>query len=725
MKHALFPVLALTVILLHGCGSGSGTANNQTNASTEQPPSAPPPAATTADNAPKAAPAYAAVDDQRLLKADSEPGQWMTHGGTYAEQRYSKLDQINTDTVKQLGLAWFADLNTNRGQESTPIEVDGTIYVTESWSKVSAYNAKTGERLWFYDPKVPGQHGGMGCCDVVNRGVAVYKGKVYVGTYDGRLVALDAATGKVVWSVATFDPTKYYSITGAPRVVKGKVIIGNAGAEYVTRGYVTAYDAETGKQAWRFYTVPGNPADGFENDAMAKAAKTWNGQWWKMGGGGSTWDGITYDPQTDLVYVGVGNGSPWNPKLRSPAGGSNLYTVSIIALNPDNGELVWHYQEIPQEQWDYDATAQITVANLKLNGVQRHVIMQATKGGYFYVIDAASGKLLAAKNFVDVNWTTGYDLETGLPNLNKKVMYTEQDHTVIIQPGVQGAHNWQPVSYSKQTGLVYIPAQDVSIQLTNAPDSQFGAFRLGVDWISNADAYNDPNNKVPRGMSAHLVAWDPVKMEKVWERKYPGRPAGVLTTAGGLLFQGDGGAKEFVAYRADNGERLWAAPIQTNVSAGPITYELDDEQYVAQVVGGTSFGGGYYAPTYARLLVFKLGGKAVLPPTVPYKRPELNPPALTASADTVATGEKIYGSACAMCHGNGGASRGMFPDLRYSAMLHSADAFNAVVLGGALTEKGMVSFKDTLNENDTNAIRSYIISQAIEAKNNPPRGFGQ
>src|SRR6185437_5667941 len=296
------------------------------------------------------------VTDERLRNAASEPDQWMTYGGTFAEQRYSTLGQINRSNVKRLGLAWFADFDTNLTQEATPLFIDGIIYVSTAWSKVYAIDARSGKTLWEFNPQVPGQWVVNTCCGLVNRGVAAYKGKIYLGTLDGRLIALDARTGRPVWSVQTTPTDQPYSITGAPRIVKGRVLIGNGGADFGVRGYLTAYDAETGKLAWRFYLVPGNPALGPDHAAsdsvMPMATKTWRGEWWKGGGGGTPWDSIVYDPQLDLLYIGSGNGGPWNAQIRSPGGGDNLFLSSIVAVRPETGKYVWHYLETPRDSWD-------------------------------------------------------------------------------------------------------------------------------------------------------------------------------------------------------------------------------------------------------------------------------------------------------------------------------------------------------------------------------------
>src|SRR5688572_5719893 len=402
-------------------------------------------------------PAFAAVDSARLLAADKHPGQWMSHGRTYDEQRYSPLKQINTQNIGQLGLAWFADLDTNRGQEATPIVVDGVIYVSTAWSKVKAYDAKTGKALWAFDPEVPGEWAVNACCDVVNRGVAVWQGKVFVGTIDGRLIALDSKTGSKLWDINTIDKTMPYTITGAPRVVKGKVLIGNGGAELGVRGYVSAYDVADGKLAWRFYTVPGNPADGFEMPILEEAAKTWSGEWWRIGGGGTVWDSISYDPTLDLLYIGVGNGSPWNHNFRSEGKGDNLFLASIVALDPDDGSYKWHYQSTPGETWDHTATQQMILADLTIDRAPRRVLMQAPKNGFFYVLDAATGKLISAKNVTDIAWATHVDLATGRPVENPAARYNVTGKPFRSTHNPNGVHTWHSMSFSPKTGLVYLP----------------------------------------------------------------------------------------------------------------------------------------------------------------------------------------------------------------------------------------------------------------------------
>lgn len=707
MTHQLAFVTVACAMLLAACG-GSNTASYQHSA---------PDAASSARFAP--ARKYAAVDGERILASVIDGRDWLSTGGTYSEQRFSPLKSITTDNVGQLGLAWFADFDTRRGQESTPIEVDGVIYVTTAWSKLYAYDAKTGKPLWAYDPEVPREWAVNACCDVVNRGVAVWNSKVYLGTLDARLVALDAGTGQVVWTAPVGDKDSHLSITGAPRVAKGKVLIGEAGNEYEQRGFISAYDAETGKLDWRWYVVPGDPAKGFENPQMAAAAKTWSGPWWKAGGGGGPWDAITYDPQTDLVLVGTGNGAPWadrDPEHRN----DNLYISSIVALHLDTGEYAWHYQATPHDRYDFDATQQITVADLILDGVKRHVAMQANKNGLFYVLDVTNGQLLSAKPFVPgVNWTTGVDTKTGRPVLSKAADYEKSGKGFITSPGPFGAHNWHPMSFSPDTGLVYIPASQndfafVALKGDDNPMGQKWNVSLTAGGALYAQAHQQPRN------DGFVLAWDPVQAKEVWRIPVGNsRSGGTLVTAGGLLFTGNPLAKEFGAYSATDGKPLWHTSAQTGVMAGAISYQVDNEQYVAVVGGGNASPGGnsnYYAPNYSRLLVYKLGGSAMLPPAAPPPALVLNPPPGFGTRTQLTHGAQLYDRFCGTCHGAEAQSRGMFPDLRYSGALQNTDAFQAIVLGGALKQNGMVSFRSALPQADAEDIRAYIVARAIWSK---------
>ena len=671
----------------------------------------------------------AAVDEARLLAADKDPGDWMSQGRTYSEQRFSPLDKINASNVKDLGLAWSFELSTNRGVEATPVVVDGTMYVTSAWSLVYALNAKTGELLWKYDPKVDKAVGHSACCDVVNRGVAVWKGRVYVGTLDGRLVALDAKSGKPVWSVVTVDQSKPYTITQAPRIVHGKVMIGNSGSEYGVRGYVSAYDADSGKLVWRFYTVPGDPSKGFENKAMEMAAKTWNGTWWKLGGGGSVWDSMAYDPETNLLYFGTGNGLPWDQKVRSPSGGDNLFLSSIIAVDADTGDYKWHYQTTPGDSWDFDSTQTLTLADLTVNGQPRKVIMQASKNGFFYVIDRATGKLISAKNYVPTTWASAIDPTTGKPIEIGDDRYRKGPASLF--PGALGGHNWHPMSFSPKTGLVYLPAQEMP-----------GAYAIDERFSYTLGQYNtaqDPSifSAGPKARAAmrnalrgYLIAWDPVNQKEVWRAEHKGPwNGGTLATAGNLVFQGTADG-HFNAYDATNGHPLWSADTYTSTLAGPITYTVDGEQYVAV---GAGFGSVFYlvygfaidktgVPDNGRIVVYKLGGTATLPKPNLAKTPVAKPPAASASPAVVSGGQHRYAQYCATCHGVDAISGGVIPDLRHSALIGDPAAFKAVVLGGARKNAGMVSFASVLKAEDVEAIRAYLISEANAEYAEAPAG---
>lgn len=662
----------------------------------------------------------AQVDGPRIIAADREPGNWMSHGRTYDEQRYSPLDRVNAGNVGQLGMAWTTKLDIDSGTEATPLVVDGVMYTTGAFSIVYAINAATGELLWKYDPKVPAENLGQGCCGPVNRGVAVWQGKVYVGSFDGRLIALDAGTGQPVWSVDTLiDRSKSYSITGAPRIVKGKVLIGNGGAEFGVRGYVTAYDADTGKQIWRFYTVPGDPKLRPENAAMAKAMKTWDGDGWvKWGGGGTVWDSMAYDPQLDLLYVGTGNGSPWNYQFRSNGKGDNLYVSSILALRPDTGEYVWHYQITPQDQWDFTATQHMILADIEMNGSVRKVIMQAPKNGFFYVLDRTNGKLLSAKNFVPVNWASGIDLQTGRPILTGAADYSKEPK--VVQPSFLGGHNWHPMSYSPKTGYVYIPAQYTLAELKAAKAPQFPANKSVVNFgLDVPDLPEDPKvlNQIRDAWSGELIAWDPVKQKAAWKQPYVSAGnGGTLATAGNLVFQGTADGR-VVAYRADTGQPLWEHRANSGVMAGPVTYTVNGEQYVAFSVGWGGILPLLTGPltnkgkvrAESRVIAFKLGATGELPP--PKAAPVLptTRQVLTATPEQLVQARGMFNGLCAGCHGLNAISGGVVPDLRYLDDNKHA-AFPAFV-SGALINKGMPNFSDILQREDMELLRQYLVKR--------------
>jgi quinohemoprotein ethanol dehydrogenase len=654
-------------------------------------------------------------------KSDVE---WPVHGGTDLEQRFSPLDQVNVDNVGKLGLSWSFQFDSNRGQEATPIVTGGVMYVSTAWSRVYALDAATGEELWRFDPKIAGRIGFDACCDVVTRGVAVADGKVLLAALDGRLIALDAKTGKAVWSVQTTDPAKPYTITGAPRVMKDKVIIGNGGAEYGVRGYVTAYSIATGKQAWRFYTVPGDPKaapDGAASDDILRKAAlpTWAGRWYEYGGGGTAWDAIVYDPELNLVYIGVGNGSPWNHKVRSDGKGDNLFLSSIVALDPDTGAYKWHYQQTPAESWDFTATQPIILATLRIDGRDRKVLMQAPKNGFFYVIDRTDGKLISANNFVSVNWASGIDLKTGRPIENPGIRYG--DKPFAMQPSALGGHSWHPMAFNPRNHLVYLPTYQ--FVMVYGQDPSF-VFRPGM-WNNAIDPRlltppDDPAvlKDATSSFQGRLVAWDPIKQKEVWSVAHDTvQNGGVLATAGDLVFQGTGNGR-FEARRASDGDLLWQFSAQDGIIAGPISYELDGAQYVAIVAGyGGGFGLGEASdqPTVrpnGRVLVFRLDGQATLPQidTTPVA---LNPPRESFTEEQVNSGRLLYTEHCYRCHGTGAQSAGVVPDIRRSGALGSREAWNAIVHGGALESRGMVGFSRWLSPAQVENIRAYI---ALKAK---------
>ncbi|RCW67329.1 PQQ-dependent dehydrogenase, methanol/ethanol family [Pseudorhodoferax soli] len=661
----------------------------------------------------RAASAVKKVDGAFIQSNAAKTADWPSYGLDYAETRHSKLDQINAGNVKQLGLVWSYNLESTRGVEATPLVVDGVMYVTASWSVVHAIDARTGQRIWSYDPQVDKSKGFRGCCDVVNRGVALWQGKVYVGAYDGRLIALDAASGRVLWQKDTLiDHARSYTITGAPRVFKGKVIIGNGGAEYGVRGYVTAYDAETGDQKWRWFTVPGDPAKPFEDAAMERAAKTWDpaGKYWEAGGGGTVWDTMAFDPALNLMYIGTGNGSPWAHSKRSPKGGDNLYLSSIVALDPDTGAYKWHYQETPGDNWDYTATQPMILADLTVDGKPRKVILHAPKNGFFFVIDRSNGQFISAKNFVDVNWATGYDAK-GRPIEIAAARQNDKPGDSI--PGPYGAHNWHPMSFNPATGLVYLPAQHVPVNLMDDKDWQFNKDvplrpHSNQGWNTAMFMNAAPPTSKPMG---RLVAWDPVAQKEAWgvEHASPWN-GGTLTTAGNLVFQGTADGR-MVAYDAKTGAKLWETPTGTGVVAAPATYLVDGKQYVSIAVG---WGGVYGQATRATerqgpgtLYTFAVGGTAKMPAFVEYRAGKLLQGVKYDTAK-VEAGTGLYVSNCVLCHGVPGVDRGgNIPNLGYmdAAFIENLDKF---VFKGPAMARGMPDFTGKLSMTDVDAIKAFI-----------------
>ena len=660
--------------------------------------------------------AISAVDSTMIKANTATSKDWPTIGLDYAETRFSRLDKINTDNVKDLGLAWSYNLDSERGVEATPVVVDGIMYQTASWSVVHAIDARTGKKIWTFDPGVKRELGYKGCCDVVNRGVAVYKGKVFVGAYDGRLIALDAATGQKVWEKDTLiDHEHSYTITGAPRAFNGKVVIGQGGAEYGARGYITAYDSETGNQLWRWFTIPGDPSKPFEDESMATAAKTWDPstKYWINGGGGTPWDTITYDPDLNMVYLGTGNGAPWNRKIRSPSGGDNLYLASIVALNADTGKYVWHYQETPGDHWDYTSTQPMILADITIDGTPRKVILHAPKNGFFFVIDRTNGKFISAKNFVDVNWATGYDAN-GRPI---EVPAARGDDPYDSVPGPYGAHNWHPMSFNPQTGLGYLPAQNIPVNLTpeksfvnNAPTpGKFGgvtAWNLG--FMLNATPPKAP-------AFGRLLAWDPVQQKEVWRIEHVSPwNGGTLTTAGNLVFQGTADGR-FVAYDARNGKMLWETPTGTGVVAAPSTYMIDGVQYVSIAVGwGGVYGLAQRATelrTPGTVYTFAVGAKAKLPEFVKYQTEGLLQGVKYDPKD-VPEGTALYIAACATCHGVPGVDKGgNIRNLGY-VPAEEITKLKDIVFNGPFRERGMPDFTGKLKEEDVVKIQAFIQATA-------------
>jgi quinohemoprotein ethanol dehydrogenase len=660
--------------------------------------------------------AAAALIDNRALADDADGTNWPAYGRTYGESHFSPLTQINDKTVSRLGLAWSLDLDVTNSI-TAPLEVDGVIYLAAGYSIVHAVDAKTGKLLWRYDPKVALAAGvklrmGWGI-----RGLAFWKDRVYVATHDGRLLALDASNGRLAWSVQTLLPGSQAFISGPPRVFNGKVIIGNAGGDFVPlRGYVTAYDAADGHQLWRFFVVPGKPGttDGAASDGvMPMAAKTWTGEWWTHGGGGAVWNAMTYDPEFNRIYLGTGNGGPMNWKIRSPGGGDNLFVASVVALDADTGHYVWHYQTTPGDAWDYDSATDMTLADLDLDGKPRKVILHAAKNGFFYVLDRRDGRLISADKLGKVTWAERVDLKTGRPVENPNVRYIDTE--VVLWPSFEAVHHWLPQSWNPLTGLVYEPTVEMPSPFGDAGvkekpwnprlyTPEFSGLTLGT-----ADVPPDAGTSI-------LKAWDPRARKVVWEVKTRGiSNGGTLSTAGNLVIQGlaDG---YLHAYAADSGKDLWSSFAGVAVTGTPITYRVDGRQYVSITSGPLNGSVGAFGSISAqwgwdsrihprRLLTFALDATATLPPTPP---PTMALVDQEPESDPVKTARGAYEYArCQLCHGPAGVAGGIAPDLRASSVPKSATAFAAVVRGGGLVAHGMPAFPE-LDDTQLDALRHYL-----------------
>lgn len=653
---------------------------------------------------------------------------WSVHGGDASETRSSALADISAQSVSRLGVAWSADLSdiSQRAFEATPLVVDGKLYVSTGWSNVVAFDAATGRKLWQYDPQVRKDYAGKGCCGPVSRGVAYAAGKVFLAAFDGRLIALDAASGKPLWTTLTVDQSQDYTVTGAPRIVGDKVLIGNGGAELGVRGYLSAYDIATGKLAWRFYTTPPRPGttDHAASDAVwTRFGDTWAGEWWKLGGGGTVWDSMTYDPELDLLYVGVGNGGPWNRQLRSAGKGDNLFVSSIVALRPSTGEYVWHFQTTPGDEWDFTATQSIILADLMIDGKPRKVLMQAPKNGFFYVIDRTNGAFISGTPYVTVTWAKGLDPVTGRPIENPSIRYSENNATSVQQPGPLGGHNWHSMSFSRKTGLAYIPAIESGFAFAPAqPGYQFhsGAPNMGIDPIGTSlPEAPDALAKARESLHGELIAWDPLARKAVWRVRHPvAWNGGTLVTDGGLVFQG-AATGELVAYDARDGRRLWSRNLGAGIVAAPMTYSVNAVQYVAVAVG---WGGGLSQVAGAmtararstginRLVVLKLDGKGQLAEVPELVRPSPQPPQNFGNEDLRTQGRQVYERRCYVCHGSAAISGGEVPDLRYSAVLGDAGTFRSIVREGLIAQNGMPAFRD-VDDAQAEAVRAYLVSRS-------------
>ncbi len=682
------------------------------------------------------------VTRERLLKADQEPGQWMTEGRDLGKSHYSALAQINLQNVSRLALAWDYKTDTHRGMESNPVMVDGVLYTSGTTGRVYALNAATGEQLWYFNPESDGQVNRYTCCDEVNRGIAVWEGLVYVGSLDGRLFALDAKSGAVKWQADTFIyKNRAYTSSGAPQIAGNVVVLGNAGADYDARGYVSAYDLKTGEFKWRFFTVPGDPNLGFEHPELELAAKTWDpDSRWDVGGGGTAWNTMSYDPELNLLYVGTGNAALFNWHERSPSGGDNLFLCSILAINPDTGRMVWYYQQVPRESWDFTATQPFILTDMEFNGSVHKVIMQAPKAGFFYILDRASGKLLSANPYVPVNWASHVDLETGRPAMNPAVDYNPGP--IFVEPSGMGGHAWNPMAYNPANKLVYIPAIEAGAMSYDATVGHVyrpkqansgNTILFGDSMLTNPDLLQEPMKSALRAVQqagkansrAVLKAFDPATGKVVWEHQNEGwwDRAGVLATAGGLVFQGtDSGYLK--AFNQSTGEEILNLKVGTSIIAAPITYQVDGVQYIAVNAGWG--GGGWFAPHESsavikygnqdRIIAFKLDGAPVpLPPATSAVGP-LPKPAVenNASADTISEGRRLFGASCAICHANN--DYGLTPDLRrMTKEIH--DGFKGIVLFGARRNKGMPQWDDVLNDKQADAIHAYLTDLAWQAYN--------
>jgi len=663
-----------------------------------------------------------ATDNESVTHAigdASAAADWPVAGGNHRGQHFSTLDQISAETIDRLGLAWAAELPVADGISATPIVVDGVIYISMPFSLVFALDAATGKTLWRYDPEVKkafAEHPHLSWTARSNRGVAVQDGLVLVATADCRLIAIDADSGEPQWSATTCDPAVGYSITDAPRIGGDKVFIGNAGSESgkQNRGYVSAYSMRDGALVWRFYTVPSANPDENDTPAMKMAAATWTGDaWQQFGGGGSVWNGMAYDPDSGYVFFGTAGALPYVHRYRSPEGGDNLFLSSVLAVDAETGEYVWHYQTVPEDSWEYNATMNIVLADMEIKGKQHSVLMIAPKNGFYYVLDRLSGDFISAGSYVKVNWASHINAETGRPVIREEGEFwkTPAGTNSELWPNMWGAHSWNPMAYHPELQLAYIPAIDIPSVVTNLGDGDFEDALVRVDAVDGKP--HSPGK---------LIAWDTAAQRERWsiDHKFPFN-GGALATAGSLVFQGDAEGA-FSAYHASDGRRLWSANTGSAINAAPVTYAVDNKQYVlvpAGAGGGAQF---LYAGLHSsadargptRLLAFSLEANLELPRSTADKRelPALRP---TAPHQTVIRGEELYAEHCRYCHGTSASARvgGSVPDLRFATEQTHA-VWNGIVIGGALRSNGMPSTE--LSTEDSEAIRQYVLRQADQLR---------
>lgn len=663
-----------------------------------------------------------AAQNPATLLDGNKGDDWAAYGQSFGEQHYSPLSQIDTASVKRLGLAWSYDLPAGNPLTG-PLAVDGKLYTATGYSVVRAFDAASGKLLWTFDPKAPEASGRKLRTGYGSRGLAWWNGKLYVGTQDGRLIAIDAGTGRQLWSTMTVQPDDYRFISGAPRVFSGKVIIGHGGADTSDlRGYVTAYDADTGRQLWRFYTVPGNPANGFEDATQAMAAKTWAGEWWKRGGGGTVWNSFAYDAENDTIFIGVGNGAPWNHRVRSEGKGDNLFLASIVALSGRTGAYKWHYQFNPGETWDYNASMDMQLADIMIDGKLRKVVMEAPKNGFFYVIDRTSGKLISADQIAKVSWAKGIDIKSGRPIEVPEARYPG-GRTFALFPGPQGAHTWLPSAYSPKSGLMYLPVLESGTAYNDRGIDARGWRRTQANSTEAAVNLSEARLSPDKLGSGTLLAWNPITRKAAWRVPTTGGwNGGVMATGGGLVFQGEDNGR-FIAYDAGSGKPLWRFDAQAPVLAPPISYSVKGRQYVTVLTGiGTSVGAITellsqhvdYRTQARRVLTFALDGAATIPKAIPAKPQAAPDPDFISDTAAAQRGAAEF-NRCQTCHGIGAVGGGTAPDLRTSGVPVSAEAFEAVVRQGALVPAGMPRFEE-LTDRQLGDLRQYIRAQASDLR---------